>query len=92
MSRSLLIFSNENNIAKLVGEIVSTDCVSYLEAATRGVLRNFAKFTRNWCFPVNFPKFPKTPFSQNISGRLLLVTVKLNPNEYDFQKQPFTNA
>ena len=32
LSLSLLIFSNENNIAKLVGEIVPTDCVSYLEA------------------------------------------------------------
>ena len=24
------------------------------------------------CFPVNFAKFPRTPFSQNTSGRLLL--------------------
>ena len=52
-----------------------------------GVLRNFAKFTgklqappatllkkRLWhrCFPVNFAKFLRTPFSQNRSGRLLL--------------------
>ena len=42
------------------------------------VLRNFAKFTgkhlkRLWhrCFPLNFTKFLRTPFSQNPSGRLL---------------------
>ena len=34
---------------------------------------NFAK-KRLWrrCFPVNFAKFLRTPFSQNFSGRLLL--------------------
>ena len=26
----------------------------------------------HWCFPVNFVKFPRTPLSQNTSGRLLL--------------------
>ena len=26
----------------------------------------------NTCFPVNFAKFPRTPFLQNTSGRLLL--------------------
>ena len=48
------------------------------------VLTNFTKFTglrpatllkkRLWhrCFPVNFAKFLRTPFSQNTSGRLLL--------------------
>ena len=44
------------------------------------VLRNFAKFTGKhlcqslWhkCFPVNFAKFLRTPFSQNTSGRLRL--------------------
>ena len=25
-----------------------------------------------WCFPVNFPKFVRTPFLQNTSGRLFL--------------------
>ena len=56
----------------------------------KGILRNFAKFTRKncakvyfsatllkkrlWhrCFSVNFAKFLRTPFLQNISGRLLL--------------------
>ena len=54
----------------------------------KGNLRNFTKFTgkrlchrpasllkkRLWhkCFPVNFAKFLKTRFLQNISGRLLL--------------------
>ena len=50
----------------------------------KGVFVNFAKFTgglrpatllkkRHWhrCFPVNFAKFPRTPFLQNTSGRLL---------------------
>ena len=51
-----------------------------------GVLRNFEKFSgkhlcpatllkkRLWhrCFPVNFAKCLRTPFSQNTSGRLLL--------------------
>ena len=54
----------------------------------KGVLRNFAKFTgKHLCqslffnivaetlaqaFSVNFPKFLRTPFLQNTSGRLLL--------------------
>ena len=40
------------------------------------------------CFPVNFPKFLRTPFLQNISGRLLLNAVKLVPVK--FQKQQYT--
>ena len=57
---------------------------------SRGVLRNFAKFTgkhlclktRLWyrCFPVNFAKFRRTHFLQNTSGWLLLLL--------GFQKQP----
>ena len=47
---------------------------------TKSVLRNFTKFTgkylcqslRHRCFPVNFAKFPRIPFSKNTSGRLLL--------------------
>ena len=47
------------------------------------VLKNFAKFAgkylchRLWhrCFPVNSAKFLRTAFSQNTSGRLLLVLV-----------------
>ena len=56
------------------------------------VLRNFAKFTgKHLCqslflkkvailrpFPVNFTKFLRTPFSQNTSGRLLLVYKKID--------------
>ena len=30
------------------------------------------KETLHWCFLVNFAKFQRTPFSQNIIGRLLL--------------------
>ena len=30
------------------------------------------------CFPVNFAKFLRTPFSQNTSGRLLLKNIKKN--------------
>ena len=69
----------------------------------RGVLRNFAKFTRkhicqapffktccrhktcnfikkrlrHTCFPLNFAKFIRTPFSQNTSGRLFLCDLLL---------------
>ena len=65
----------------------------------KGVLRNFSKFTgkhlclrptdllkkRLWhrCFPVNFTKFLRTPFSQNASGRLLLYMLM---NVYEFFK------
>ena len=46
----------------------------------KGFLRNFVKFTGNYlcqspnylCFPVNFAKFLRTPFLQNIFERLLL--------------------
>ena len=31
------------------------------------------------CFPVNFVKFPRTPFLQNTSGRLLLYKHSTNP-------------
>ena len=37
----------------------------------KGVLRNFIKFMLR-CFPMNFVKFLRTPFLQNIIGRLLL--------------------
>ena len=40
------------------------------------------------CFPVNFPKFLRTPFLQNISGRLLLNAVKLD--SVKLQKQQYT--
>ena len=76
----------------------------YAEAATRGVFRNFAKFTgkhlcqslfynkvaglrtttllqkRPWhkCFPINFAKFLRTAFLQNISGQLLLSMGSIN--------------
>ena len=57
----------------------------------KDVIRNFAKFTgkhlkrpatllkkRLWhrCFPVNFAKFPRAPFLQNPSGRLLLAKIE----------------
>ena len=60
------------------------------EVIEQGVLKGFTKFTGNtcarspalskkrfWhrCFPVNFVKFLRTPFSQNTSGRLLIVVI-----------------
>ena len=61
---------------------------SLLEVFCKNIfLRNFAKLTRKHlrqslffnkaaglrrCFPVNFVKFPRTPFLQNTSRRLLL--------------------
>ena len=67
----------------------------------KAVLKNFTKFKwkhlrpvaksvkkrlQHRCFPVNFVKFLKTPFLQNISGQLLLnffiyFTVSLPPSE-----------
>ena len=55
----------------------------------KGVTKNFAKFTgkhlcqslwkkRLWnrCFPVNFAKFSRALFLQNIFGQLLLLSVR----------------
>ena len=82
------------------------------EAATRGVLRNFTKFTgkhlyqslffnkvsgltsatllkkrlSHRCFPVIFPKFLRTPFLKNTSGRLLL---KNSCRNFDFHNINF---
>ena len=46
----------------------------------KGVIRNFAEFTRPsvpeslfWCFLVNFAEFVRTSFLQNSTGRLLLI-------------------
>ena len=42
------------------------------------------------CFPVNFAKFPRTPFLQNTSGRLLLQEVEFssaNKNEYTNEEE-----
>ena len=75
----------------------------YSKAATRGVLRNFTKFSGKhlcqglqscsatllkkglWylCFPVNFPKFLRTSFLQNTSGRLLLIIAHLSKVDID---------
>ena len=36
----------------------------------KGILRNFTKFTgKHRCFPVNFMKFLRTPFLQNMNIR-----------------------
>ena len=52
----------------------------YLEAATRGVLKNFVIFTGKrlcWslhlCFPLHVRKFLRTPILKNISKQLLLI-------------------
>ena len=62
----------------------------------KGVLRNFTKFSgkhlcqslfllkkrlRHRCFPVSFVKFPRTPFLQNTSGRLLLLCNESYPGK-----------
>ena len=38
------------------------------------------KSLRHKCFPVNFAKFPRTPFLQNTSGRLFLVYLRFFAN------------
>ena len=56
--------------------------VSFLKRALKAC--NFIK-KRLWhrCFPVNFAKFLRTPFSQNTSGRLLLFIIK----DYHFHQK-----
>ena len=55
----------------------------------KSVLRNFTKIHR--CFPVNFEKFLRTPFSQNTSGRLLLSGVSEPAVCRSSTKQVFLN-
>ena len=55
------------NFAKFTGKHL---CQSHLS------LRPATLLKKRLCFPVNFPKFPRTPFSQNTSGRLLLHVLK----------------
>ena len=68
----------ENNNDSVFYGILLSEVINHTEAATRGVLLKTASATllkkRLWhrCFPVNFAKFLRTPFSQNTSGRLLL--------------------
>ena len=42
------------------------------------------------CFPVNFAKFPKTPFLQNNSGRLLLSVIGRKISFWGNRKRPTT--
>ena len=53
---------------------------------TLHVSSNIIKAKRPWdrCFPVNFEKFLRTPFLQNISGRLILNEIKISL-ELDFE-------
>ena len=83
-----LIYCNNNSAKIWHVDLTSKLGWAYAEAATEGVLRNFAKFTgeylcqslffnkatslRHRCFPVNFSKFLRTPFLQNTSWQLLL--------------------
>ena len=50
-------------------------------------LRNNFTKNRNWhrSFPVNFEKFLRTPFLQNISGRMLLTM------EHDLENEILSN-
>ena len=66
----------------------------------KGILRNFAKFTRKhlrqslffkkvaclWhrCFPVNFVKFPRTPFLQNTLGGCFWIFLCSRSAKYSF--------
>ena len=60
------------NFAKFTGKHLSHSFffnkVAGLSPATL-----FKKRLRHRCFPMNFAKFLRTPFLQNISGRLLLI-------------------
>ena len=43
------------------------------------------------CFPVNFAKFLRTPFLQNISGRLILDIIELFKDHESIQKSKLAN-
>ena len=57
------------SFAKLTGKYLCQSLFFNKVAGLRPLLKK-----RLWyrCFPVNFAKFPRTPFSQNTSGRLFL--------------------
>ena len=44
------------------------------------------------CFPVNFAKFLRTPFLQNISGRLLLYFEEIIKNDFTQLRAEWLNA
>ena len=64
------------NFVKFTGKHL---CQSLFFNKVAALASNFIKKKRLWhrCFPVNFTKFLRTPFLQNICGRLLL-TFQLN--------------
>ena len=81
------LLSRHSSLLIIHGQLIKYS-LKIKEAIRKGILRNFAKFTGKhlclrpttlskkslWhgCFPVNFTKFPRTPFLQNTSQRLLL--------------------
>ena len=67
---SVLIFSDENNIAKLAFDMWG-NCSNRLWYSLE-TSNSFLKSLQHRCFPVNFAKFLRTSFSQKTSGQLLL--------------------
>ena len=56
----------------------SSEAVARRCSVKKAVLRSFAKFIGNRCFPVNFVKFLKTPFLTELLRWLLLELVFLH--------------
>ena len=67
---SVLIFSDENNIAKLAFDMWG-NCSSRLWYSLE-TYNSFLKSLQYRCLPVNFPKFLKTSFLQKTSEQLVL--------------------
>ena len=59
------------NFAKFTGKHLC-QCRFFSKVAGRRPATLLKKRLWHSCFPVNFAKFLRTPFSQNTSGRLLL--------------------
>ena len=84
--------SQENNCARVSFLIKLCARVSFLIKLQAPPATLLKKRLWHRCFPVNFPKFLRTPFSQNTSGRLLLESFKLidddeNGSEQDKKKR-----
>ena len=87
---SVLIFSDENNIAKLAFDMWG-NCSSRLWYSLE-TYNSFLKSLQYRCLPVNFPKFLKTSFLQKTSEQLVLyffLFILLFCTRWTNRNQPF---
>ena len=59
-----------------------TTCVRQITVTMSKVYNFIKKRLQHRCFPVNFTKFSRTPFSQNTFGRLFLECSAVNSQGY----------